>query len=128
MVKQLFFLCFLIAPLTLQETILDKHIVRRHDNGEPYVVVYTTGPDHERVKEELYYPSGQLDYVGHYRNGVEHGEWIYYWPNGNVKSWEFYEKGREEGTHIDYNEYGDKIKEYYYRKGTLIKETDLAAN
>lgn len=118
-------LFFVIAPLSLQQTSLTKHIVRKHDNGMPYVVVYTKGEGHDRVKEELYYPNGQLDYVGHYRRGVEHGEWINYWENGNVKSWEFYENGFEEGTHFDYDKNGRKIKEYRYRRGVLLKETDL---
>ncbi|WP_306640034.1 toxin-antitoxin system YwqK family antitoxin [Sanyastnella coralliicola] len=101
---------------------MQRHVVRTHDNGQPYVVVYTVGEFHDRVKEELFYDNGNLDYVGHYKRGVEHGEWIYYWENGNMKSWEYYEKGREEGTHYDCNEKGEKIKLYHYRKGVLIKE------
>ncbi|MFZ6051796.1 toxin-antitoxin system YwqK family antitoxin [Halocola ammonii] len=103
----------------------EKHIVRRHDNGNPYVVVYTVGPEHDRVKEELYYENGQLDYVGHFKNGKEHGDWIYYWPNGNRKSIEHYQNGSENGTMYDYNEKGEPIVEYKYLRGILIKKTDL---
>jgi antitoxin component YwqK of YwqJK toxin-antitoxin module len=89
------------------------------------VVVYTTGADFEKVKEELFYDTGQLDYVGHYKNGVEHGSWTYYWPNGKLKSEEYYEKGLEEGTMYDYDEAGKKIIEYRYVRGRLMKETKL---
>ena len=122
--KSLLLAITLLIPVEFQDDIM-KHIVRKHDNGNPYVVIYTQGPLNERVMEELYYENGQLDYRGHYKKGREHGSWIYYWPNGKLKSQEYYEKGLEEGVMYDYNEQGQKIKEYRYVKGTLMKETVL---
>lgn len=116
---------FFLLPITLQDDGLVQHIVRTHDNGKPYVVVYTKGPQNERVKEQLYYDNGQLDYEGYYKKGMEHGSWTYFWPNGNLKSVEYYERGLEEGTMWDYNDQGQKIKEYRYVKGKLVKETKL---
>lgn len=115
----------ILAPLVLQDEGLTQHVVRTHDNGKPYVVIYTKGPQNVRVKEQLYYENGQLDYEGHFKKGQEHGDWTYYWPNGNIKSKEYYERGREEGIMYDYNEKGQKIKEYRYVKGHLVKETKL---
>lgn len=120
-------LLFALASFSfiLQDEELERHVVRRHSNGAEYVVIYTKGPNHERVREELYYDNGQLDYVGNYHRGVEHGEWIYYWRNGNMKSIEYYEKGRENGVMWDYDEDGNKIKEYRYMRGILVKEIFL---
>lgn len=114
-----------LLPISLQTDALTRHVVRSFDNGSPYVVVYTKGEDHDRVKEELFYENGQLDYVGHYKNGREHGKWIYYWENGNLKSEEYYFKGKEEGVMYDYDENGKKSKEYRYVKGVLVSEKDL---
>jgi antitoxin component YwqK of YwqJK toxin-antitoxin module len=115
---------FALAALsfTPQDEDLERHVVRRHKNGTEYVVVYTKGPNYERVREELYYDNGQLDYVGNYQRGVEHGEWIYYWRNGNMKSIEYYEKGRENGIMWDFDDTGKKIREYKYMRGILVKE------
>jgi antitoxin component YwqK of YwqJK toxin-antitoxin module len=115
----------IFAPLVMQDDGITKHVVRKHDNGKPYVVIFTKGPENVKVKEQLYFENGQLDYEGEYKRGQEHGDWTYYWPNGNLKSEEFYERGLEEGTMYDYNEDGAKIKEYKYLKGRLIKETKL---
>ena len=104
---------------------MQRHVVRTHPNGQEYVVIYTIGLENERVKEELFFENGQLDYVGHYKNGQEHGDWIYYWPNGNLKSYELYKRGKEDGVHYDCDESGTRIKEYHYMNGTLVKEIDL---
>jgi antitoxin component YwqK of YwqJK toxin-antitoxin module len=106
---------------------MEKHIVRTHRNGSPHVVMYTVGNEHERVKEELYFPNGQLDYVGHYKNGVEHGEWIYYYPTGKLKSYESYIRGLEEGIHYDLDSAGTRVKEIHYHKGVLLREVDFSS-
>lgn len=116
---------FVFTPFVLQDSGLIKHIVRSWSNGEPYVVFYTEGPENERVKEELYFENGGLDYVGYYKNGKEHGEWKYFWENGNVKSVEFYERGVEEGTMYDYNEKGEATVKYRYVHGDLMSRMIL---
>lgn len=116
---------FVFAPIVLQDSGLMKHVVRSWSSGAPYVVVYTEGPENQRVKEELYYESGGLDYVGYYKNGKEHGEWKYFWENGNVKSVAYYERGLEEGTMYDYNEKGEAIIKYRYVQGDLMSQVKL---
>jgi antitoxin component YwqK of YwqJK toxin-antitoxin module len=127
MIKHALVLLCLISPLALQNDALTRHVVRSHKNGKPYVVVYTHGAHHEKVKEELFFTNGSLDYVGHYKNGIEHGEWRYYWENGRLKSYELYDKGREEGLHYECDSLGRRTKEFFYRKGILLRELDLAA-
>lgn len=104
---------------------LERHVVHKYPNGNLKVVVYVPAGEKQRVKEEVYFSNGKLDYVGHYKNGVEHGKWTYYWENGKIKSEETYVRGLEEGTMWDYDESGKKIKEYEYKKGVLVKETKL---
>lgn len=126
MIRMLLLSIFFIGPLGLQDDLMEKHIVRTHRNGSPYVVMYTVGEEHERVKEELYFPNGQLDYVGHFKNGVEHGEWIYYYPTGKLKSYENYLRGLEEGIHYDLDSSGIRVKEIHYRKGVVLREVDFS--
>ncbi|MCB0760020.1 MAG: hypothetical protein KDC12_00760 [Flavobacteriales bacterium] len=123
--KLLFVHLFFLLPMSLQDVDLQQHVLRKWPDGKPYVVVYTSGPDQVKVKEELYYDNGQLDYSGSYLNGKEHGEWKYYWENGNIKSIEYYERGLENGTMYDYNENGQPIVEYKYVRGQLISEKKL---
>ncbi len=123
---KVFFLSLLLPFLLhFQSDEVQRHVVRTHPNGMEYVVMYTQGLENERIKEELYYDNGQLDYVGNYKNGKEHGEWIYYWRNGNIKSFELYVRGKEDGVHYDCDESGKRTKEYHYLNGNLIKEVDL---
>jgi hypothetical protein len=114
---------FIPSLLSAQE--LERHVVHKHKNGKPKVVVYVPAGEKHRVKEEVYFPTGHLDYVGHYKNGVEHGKWTYYWENGKIKSEETYVRGLEEGIMWDYDQTGKKIIEYEYKKGVLIRETKL---
>lgn len=126
MIKHYFLFVILLTPIALQNELVTRHVVRSFSNDNPYVVMFTEGITNERVKEEIYFENGQLDYVGHYRNGLEHGEWRYYWENGVLKSFEFYVRGREEGLHYDCDSLGNRVKEFYYRRGTLIREVDLS--
>jgi len=128
------FLPYLLVPVLCSISVfafsqdLERHIVRKYPDGKAKVVVYVpkgATSSNSRVKEEVYFPNGKLDYVGHYKNGVEHGKWTYYWESGKIKSEEFYIKGLEEGIMWDYDQDGRKIKEYEYKKGVLIRETKL---
>lgn len=124
--KSLYTLLIIFAfPLVCIAQDLERHVVHRHKNGNEKVVVYVDPDSKERLKEEIFYSNGQLDYVGHYKNGKEDGDWIYYWENGNLKSKEFYIRGMEHGVMYDYNEKGEPIKKYEYKKGDLISEEVL---
>jgi antitoxin component YwqK of YwqJK toxin-antitoxin module len=119
---------FCCASLATAAQELDRHVVRKYPDGKAKVVVYMpkgATASNARVKEEVYFPNGNLDYVGHYKNGQEHGKWTYYWESGKIKSEEFYIRGLEEGIMWDYDSNGKKIKEYEYKKGVLLRETKL---
>lgn len=103
----------------------ERHVVWKHKDGKPKVVVYVDPASKEKLKEEIFYPNGQIDYVGHYKNGKEHGKWTYYWENGKLKSEEFYQRGLEHGVMFDYDEHGKPSIRYEYNKGQLISESRL---
>ena len=79
-----------------------KHVAASHPNGKPEVVIYMKGEGEDAVKvmEKVYYPSGKLEYVGRFENGVEHG------------------------IHYDYSPDGQIYRELHYEKGRLVKEVD----
>ena len=74
--------------------------------------------------EKVYYPNGQLEYVGHFENGVEHGEWKYYYENGTIKFVENWRNGVEHGVHYDYSPDGQVYREIHYEEGKIMREVD----
>lgn len=107
-----------------------KQVAALHPNGKPEVVIYMKGKGEEAVKvmEKVYYPNGQMEYVGRFENGVEHGEWLYYYENGTRKYRETWENGLEHGVHYDYAPDGQVYRELHYDQGKLIKEVDRSKN
>ena len=103
-----------------------KYVAASHPNGKAEVVIYMKGKGEEAVKvmEKVYYPSGQMEYVGRFENGVEHGEWVYYYESGVKKYMEHWENGVEHGIHYDYSPDGQVYRELHYDKGRLVKEVD----
>ena len=103
-----------------------KFVASTHPNGKPEVVIYMKGEgdEAEKVMEKVYYPNGQMEYVGHFEKGVEHGEWLYYYENGTKKYFETWENGVENGVHYDYSPDGQVYRELHYDQGKLVKEVD----
>ncbi|MEO8068662.1 MAG: hypothetical protein ABI599_13285 [Flavobacteriales bacterium] len=103
-----------------------KFTASSHPNGKPEVVIYMKGDgeEAEKVMEKVYYPTGRLEYVGRFQNGVEHGEWVYYYEDGTKKYVEHWANGLEDGVHFDYSPDGQVYRELYYEKGKLVREVD----
>ncbi len=103
-----------------------RHVASSHPNGKPEVVIYLKGKgeEAEKVMEKVYYPNGQLEYVGHFENGVEQGEWTYYYESGIKKFVEQWDKGLEHGIHYDYSPDGRVYRELHYDHGKLMQEID----
>ena len=116
----------LLALLTLTACSTHRYVAASHPNGKPEVVVYMKGKGEEAVKvmEKVYYANGQLEYVGHFLNGVENGEWTYYYENGTKKYIENWQNGVEHGIHLDYSPDGQVTRELHYEQGRLVKEVD----
>lgn len=115
-----------IVLLTLASCSTHKFVAASHPNGKPEVVVFMKGKgeDAEKVMEKVYYPNGQLEYIGRFENGVEQGEWLYYYENGTKKFKEVWDKGEENGIQLDYSPDGQVYRELHYDHGRLVKEVD----
>ncbi len=119
------FLAMVFSALSLSGFAQDEYLARTWPNGNPMVVYFLGSGTSDIQKEQVFYENGQLDYEGHYSDGLEDGYWTYYWEDGNIKSQEFYENGLEEGTMFDYDRGGKKSIKYIYAKGVLINKTKL---
>jgi len=124
MVKHAAFLLLLLLVLSGCST--HRYVAASHPNGKPEVVIYMKGEGENAIKvmEKVYYPNGQLDYVGRFDRGVEHGEWIYYFESGTKKYVEHWEHGVEHGINYEYSPDGQIYRELHYDKGRLVKEVD----
>lgn len=102
----------------------EAHIVAQHDNGNPSVVVYIKGKgkNQEKVKEEGYYENGTLEYVGEFKNGLEHGTFLYYYEDGTLHIEEEWKNGKENGKVFEYSPDGQLALEQTWKDGYLIEE------
>lgn len=116
----------LVACAVLAACGTHKFVASTHPNGKPEVVIYMKGKgeEAEKVMEKVYYPNGQLEYTGHFLNGVEHGQWTYFYESGTKKYLESWENGLEHGVHYDYSPDGQIYRELHYEQGKLVKEVD----
>lgn len=116
----------LLPTLILVACGTHKYVAASHPNGKPEVVVYMKGKGEEavKVKEKVYYPNGQMEYIGHFENGVENGEWEYFYESGTRKYLETWLAGVEHGIHYDYSPDGQVYRELHYDHGKLVKEID----
>jgi antitoxin component YwqK of YwqJK toxin-antitoxin module len=89
---------------------------------------------------QMYYPTGQVEAIGNYSNGVKIGTWKYfsisghkiqegkfykgsldgtwnwYYENGQLRKTESYLFGKREGISTEYDSIGNKIEEGNYRE------------
>ena len=100
------------------------YVMKKFDDGTPYIVwfVVEEGSKKVKVKEEVYWPNGNLDYVGNFKNGIEHGQWTYYYETGVKKAVEVWNKGKEVGVFYEFKPDGSLLLETHYKNGKVIKE------
>lgn len=123
MVRLSFFILLIFPFLIQAQPPQYKEVVmRKHANGNPYVVLYFDSDTNELQKEKVYYSNGKVEWQGTYKNKVEDGLWEFYWENGNLKSQEYYSKGKENGTCVYFDSKGKKTKEAVWKNGKLINE------
>jgi antitoxin component YwqK of YwqJK toxin-antitoxin module len=122
---------FRYAPLLLGTLLLascstHRYVASSHPNGKPEVVIYMKGDgeEAEKVMEKVYYANGQLEYVGRFEKGVEHGEWIYYYETGTKKYVEHWMNGVEHGVQLEYSPDGQVYRELHYDQGRLVNTVD----
>lgn len=126
MARTLHFLLLPAITLVLASCSTHKYVASSFPNGKQEVVIYMKGKgeEAEKVMEKVYYPNGQVEYVGKFKNGVEHGEWVYYYENGTRKYVEHWVNGLEHGINLDYAPDGQVHRELHYEQGKLVREVD----
>lgn len=98
----------------------DAYVVAEHDNGMPSVIVYVKGD--QKVMEEGYFANGNLEYVGHFKKGVEHGDFLYYYDDGTLHIHEEWKNGVEHGTTLEYAPDGQLVLEQEWKDGNMVRE------
>jgi len=120
---------------------IEKKVAEAYTDGTPKVIQYFDGEGVAKtmVREQMFYPDGQLRMEGEYKNGQKDGHWISYYNNGNPWSEGFYKEGRNEGKTTTWHENGKKYYEGFYKNnersgkwtfwdedGNLVKEVDFS--
>jgi len=64
----------------------------------------------------FYFPNGEIETKGKFRNGMRIGKWKYYYDSGSLKQISSYSRtGQRSGEWIEYEENGDIIKVVNYK-------------
>ena len=83
---------------------LQKEVILKTEDGNPKLVYHVAEKDgkKERVKEELFYDNGKVQYVGEFKDEKPFGKWKFYFEDGKLfaegifegseygKDWKFY--------------------------------------
>lgn len=73
------------------------------------------GIAYKLAKEERFFPSGNIKYIGFYdKNEKRTGKWIYYNENGKINRIEHYKNGKKNGKAIFYYQNGNLMLKAYY--------------
>lgn len=74
------------------------------DGTEKLIVFYTDDEAHEKLREEAYYPSGNIQRYGEFKDNKRHGIWRVWYRNGNIWSEGKFENGEADGFRKVYYE------------------------
>ena len=72
-----------------------------------------------------YYPNGQLESKGNFKNDLPEGKWTWYYYNGNLKESGTFLGGLKTGRWYKYNGEGSLISIILYDNGDVIDESHL---
>ncbi len=110
-----------LCSLAFQDPNWTREVMRKHPNGQPYVIMFFDSKSQKMMREEVYFTNGKLQWEGNYKNQLEDGKWVYYYENGNIKSIQYYTKGKENGVCSDYDSKGKLVKESTWVNGKEVK-------
>ena len=84
------------------------------NNTKKSIQQYVAGVDYGNWI--FYYPNGEIETKGKFRDGQRVGKWKYYYDSGNLKQISIYSRdGQRAGKWIEYEENGDIIKVVDYK-------------
>jgi antitoxin component YwqK of YwqJK toxin-antitoxin module len=87
------------------------------DGKEKLVVYYTDNDAHEKVREEVFYPNGDLQRYGEFKNNQAHGIWRVWYKNGNIWSEGEFKDGEADGFRKVYYENAQLRYRGFFTKG-----------
>jgi antitoxin component YwqK of YwqJK toxin-antitoxin module len=116
-----FIITICLFCLAFQDPNWSREVMRKHPNGQPYVVMFFDQKSQKMMREEVYFTNGKLQWEGNYKNQLEDGKWVYYYESGVVKSVQYYTKGKENGICSDYDMKGKLVKESTWVNGKEVK-------
>ena len=122
------------SNLFAQETVIDESQWGRTGTTASIGEVLVENFMGQKIKTDIrtgewkrYYETGELQWVGSYKNGITVGEWKFYYPNGNFNSIVNYKndvrnlkKGVLHGLYTTYYENGNKETSASYDNGKAV--------
>ncbi len=143
------FLSFLVAfSLTSCKNKIQEEVTKSPDGKIEKVVKFQqNGDKKDLVKETRFYPNGNKQIEGGYKNNQREGKWEYWFENGNKQSegtfdngvrvgeakvWYengkpiytgYYSNGKPDKVWVIYNKKGEKESEILYNNGIIVKQT-----
>ena len=136
--------CIVLISCTKEPT----EVIRSHHfNGKPMLVEYIDS-DSNVVKVIEYYKDGKKKMEGPIKDDLRSGEWSFWYENGKLWSRGNFKNGKSNGRFLSYDENGmlfqeseykdgipdgkwayykndNRIKEVYYKDGSILNEVDL---
>ncbi len=89
-----------------------------YDDDSPRLIrVYDKNDLETPLKEIFYYPNGNKQMEGSFKNELRHGVWTYYYENGNKWSENNFREGVYHGRTTTWHENGQKRYQGTYRNG-----------
>ncbi len=76
-------------------------------------------PWDDSVPQTTWYPNGQKESEGHYKNGKQEGLWTYWRENGQKSREYHFKDGKPEGIQTEWHENGQKLGEGNFKNGKL---------
>lgn len=71
---------------------------------------------------QYYYPGGQLESEGYFRDDNVNDKWYWYFPDGKLKATGEYFNGKKDGKWTNYDESGRIILEEVYRNDKVVAD------
>ena len=72
-----------------------------------------------RREANVYSENGQVLQTGDFKNGKNHGKWIWFYPNGKKKMEGRFDLGSREGLWLTYNNQGKVLTKSNYKNDKL---------
>ena len=113
------FTLFVCSMFSLSASLAQVELAKTFDdNGHLSEIWFQMGP--EQVQVIRFYPSGQLQEVGHWNQGQMHGTWAMWAENGRKVGEAHYRNGRKTGCWKLWSPAGEWQYDLWYDQDQLV--------